>query len=60
VKGSIPIEIHRHFGTVYDEDAIDVGLDMGSIKSIEEDVGGRPRIGQPAMAVTSETVYESC
>jgi hypothetical protein len=42
VGGSIPIEIHRHFGTVYDEDAIDVGLDTGSIKSSEEDIGDSP------------------
>ena len=60
VEGSSPIEIHRHLRIVYDEDAIDVGLDAGSIKNSEEDNGDRPHIGQLATAVNSETVNRSC
>jgi hypothetical protein len=59
-EGCSPIEMYRHFRNVYDEDAVDVGLDTGSIKSSEEDIGYRPHIGRPAMAVTSETMNKSC
>jgi len=59
-EGSSPIEIPRHLRIVYDEVAIDVGLDAGSIKNSEEDIGDGPHIGQPAMAVTSKTVNGSC
>jgi hypothetical protein len=60
VEGCSSIEIHRHFRIVSDEDAIDGGLDTGSIKSSEEDIGDRPHIERPAAAVTSETVNECC
>jgi hypothetical protein len=60
VEGSSPIEIHRNLRIVCDENAIDVGLVTGSIKNSEEDIGDRPHIGQPATAVTSETVNGPC
>jgi hypothetical protein len=56
--GSNPREIHRCLRSIYDDETIDVSSFrcwVSHPKSVEKDVGGRPRSGQPATALTTET-----
>jgi hypothetical protein len=56
--GCSPIEIHRCLRSMCGVETIDVSSFRCWFchpKSVEKDIGGRPRSGQPATALTTET-----